>query len=90
MQTDEYNHLIRLLVLSSGVVSTLAGQAGSIGSINGIGTNARFNGPHHIAMDTAGTFAVVVRGEERGVLREGMRPRNDSFRRDRNFFCVRG
>ena len=73
MQVDYNNHLIRLLVLSSGVVSTLAGQAGSFGSTNGIGTNARFWNPHGIALDAAGTFAVVVRGEWRGALREGMR-----------------
>ena len=69
MQSDQSNSLIRLLVLSSGVVSTLAGQAGSIGYTNGIGTNAMFNGPYGIALDAAGTFAVVVRKEGRGALR---------------------
>ena len=73
MQGDTFNHLIRLLVLSSGVVSTLAGQAGSTGSTNGIGTNARFNFPRGIALDAAGTFAVVVRRKGRGALREEMR-----------------
>ena len=63
MQVEYGNSLIRLLVLSSGVVSTLAGQAGSPGSTNGIGTNARFNNPYGIALDAAGTFAVVVREE---------------------------
>ena len=66
------NHLIRLLVLSSGVVSTLAGQAGSTGSTNGIGTNARFRYPWGIALDAAGTFAVVVRKDGRVALLEGM------------------
>ena len=55
------------------MVSTLAGQAGSSGSTNGVGTNARFNGPVGIALDAAGTFAVVVRKERRGALREVMR-----------------
>ena len=73
MQADLGNHLIRLLVLSSGVVSTLAGQAGSFGSTDGIGTNARFYSPHGIALDAAVTFAVVVRGEGGGALREGLR-----------------
>ena len=67
MQADLNNHLIRLLVLSSGVVSTLAGRAGSIGSTNGIGTNAMFNYPRGIALDAAGTVAVVVRGKGRGT-----------------------
>ena len=62
MQIDENSHLIRLLVVSSGVVSTLAGQAGSTGSTNGIGTNAMFRFPRGIVLDAAGTFAVVVRG----------------------------
>ena len=65
MQGDRDNHLIRLLVLSSGVVSTLAGQAGSTGSTNGIGTNALFYYPDGIALDAAATIAVVVRGEGR-------------------------
>ena len=73
MQVDHNNHLIRFLLLSSGVVSTLAGQAGSTGSTNGIGTNVRFRNPWGIALDAAGTFAVVVRGEGSGALREGMR-----------------
>ena len=73
MQSAYGNDIIRLLVLSSGVVSTLAGQAGSTGFTNGIGTNARFSNPNGIALDAAGTFAVVVRGEGRGTLREGMR-----------------
>ena len=73
IQGDRNNHLIRFLVLSSGVVSTLAGQAGSTGITNGIGTNARFKFPYGIALDAAGTFAVVVRGEGRGALREGIR-----------------
>ena len=77
MQGDYGNHLIRLLVLSSGVVSTLAGQAGSIGSTNGIGTTARFNYPYGIALDAAGTFAVVVRTAGRDALREGMRLEGD-------------
>ena len=60
MQADlVYSH-IRHIILSSGVVSTLAGQAGSNGATNGVATNARFNNPVGIALDAAGTFAVVV------------------------------
>ena len=55
------------------MVSTLAGQAGSQGSTNGIGTNARFWNPHGIALDAAGTFAVVVRREGGSGLRDGRR-----------------
>ena len=73
MQADRGNYVIRLLVLSSGVVSTLAGQAGSAGSTDGVATNARFNDPRGIALDAAGTFAVVVRRGERGAIRKGIR-----------------
>jgi len=60
VQTDAYNHLIRHIVLSSGVVTTLAGQAGLSGSTNGIGTNAMFYYPNDIAMDAACTVLLVV------------------------------
>jgi len=60
MQTDTSNHLIRHIIVSSGVVSTLAGLAETSGSSNGIGTNARFGVTTGIAIDAAGTFAVLV------------------------------
>ena len=65
MQADRDNNVIRYIVLSSGVVSTLAGLAGSAGSNNGVSTNARFNYPWGIVLDNTGTFAVVVRRGER-------------------------
>ena len=60
MQADNSNHLIRYIILSSSVVSTLAGQAGITGSTNGVGTHVIFCYPRGIALDAAGTFAVVV------------------------------
>ena len=71
MQADYANHVIRRIILSSGVVSTLAGVAGSAGSTNGIATNARFNSPEGITLDAAGTFAVVVRRSASGTMRRG-------------------
>ena len=59
LQADYGNHLIRCISLPSGVVSTLAGN-GFSGSTNGVATNARFNNSVGIALDAAGTFAVVV------------------------------
>ena len=90
MQGDYGNKLIRLLVLSSGVVSTLAGQAGSTGSTNGVGTNAGFSYPIGIALDAAGTFAVVVRGKGRGALREGMRLEGGRGMRDGDLKALLG
>jgi len=48
--TDNWNHLIRKIVISTGVVTTLAGT-GSSGSANGTGTSASFNGPAGITTD---------------------------------------
>ena len=49
--TDGGNHTIRKIVISTGVVSTLAGSAGSSGSADGTGTSARFSSPHEITSD---------------------------------------
>lgn len=47
--TDENNHVIKVLNVSSGVVSVLAG-AGVAGAMNGFGSNARFNQPMSITV----------------------------------------
>ena len=44
------NHLIRKIVISTGVVTTVAGT-GSTGSANGTGTSASFNYPIGITTD---------------------------------------
>jgi len=48
---DESNNTIRKIVITSGVVTTLAGTAGSTGSTNATGASARFNGPAGITTD---------------------------------------
>jgi sugar lactone lactonase YvrE len=55
---DRSNRTIRK-VTSAGVVSTEAGQAGSEGSNNGLGSVARFNNPHGVAVDSAGNVFVA-------------------------------
>ena len=55
--SDTYNHLIRQIVISTGVVTTLAGT-GSSGTANGTGTSASFNNP--IGITTDGTNLYVV------------------------------
>ena len=47
---DRDNHLIRKIVISTGVVTTVAGT-GSSGSANGTGTSASFSAPYGIAID---------------------------------------
>ena len=54
---DNGNHTIRK-VTSAGVVTTLAGTAGSSGSTDATGSAARFNGPYGVSVDTAGNVFV--------------------------------
>jgi len=57
---DSSNHCIRKITLSR-VVSTVAGSAGQGGSLlDETGTNARFNRPTGITVDTLGTVAYVL------------------------------
>ena len=51
---DNSNHTIRKIT-PAGVVSTLAGLAGTIGSTDDIGSVARSNSPYGVAVDASGT-----------------------------------
>ena len=62
LQADSSNHLIRRIVLSSGLVSTLAGTSGISGSANEVGTAASFFSALGVAIDAAGTVALIVSG----------------------------
>ena len=55
---DTYNHTIRK-VTATGAVSTVAGQAGTSGSADGSGGNARFNYPSGVSVDSAGNLYVA-------------------------------
>jgi sugar lactone lactonase YvrE len=56
--TELGNNTVRM-VTSGGVVTTLAGTAGSAGSTDGTGTAARFNQPIGIAIDGSGNLYVA-------------------------------
>jgi hypothetical protein len=58
--TDQFNNAIRLLTAmgTNWVVTTLAGQLNA-GAANGLGTNAQFNSPVGIALDTNGNLYVT-------------------------------
>jgi uncharacterized delta-60 repeat protein len=49
-------------ITPGGAVTTIAGSPGRDGSADGVGANARFNGPTGIAVDTAGTLYVADSG----------------------------
>ena len=55
---DTANHTIRKIT-PSGVVTTLAGLAGSSGNVSGQGPDARFDRPNGVAVDGAGTVYVA-------------------------------
>jgi NHL repeat len=55
---DSGNNTIRKIT-SVGVVTTLAGFAGGVGSTDGIGSAARFNGPSVMTVDGAGNLYVA-------------------------------
>ena len=60
--TDAGNSEIRRINLSGAVVSTAAGSVGGIGYMDGTGAAARFNDPHNVALDGAGTIYVSDHG----------------------------
>ena len=60
---DRGNDTIRM-VTPAGVVTTLAGTAGTAGSANGTGTAATFNGPQGLAVNSTGNVYVADTGND--------------------------
>lgn len=58
---DTFNHTIRKVQIN-GTVTTLAGQAGSQGSVNLTGTAARFSLPNSLAIDGSGNVYITDSG----------------------------
>ncbi|MGD0089785.1 MAG: putative Ig domain-containing protein, partial [Planctomycetota bacterium] len=65
---DLSSHLIRL-VTPAGDVTTLAGQAGIAGSVDGTGSVALFNYPHGVAVDPWGV--VYIADTSNNIVRRG-------------------
>ena len=53
---EQTNHTLRRVVISTGVVTTLAGTAGVSGTTEGTGTAARFNGPQGVLFDASNIY----------------------------------
>ena len=64
---DTLNNAIRK-VTSAGVVQSVAGVLGHVGSADGLGANSRFNMPYGVAVDSAGT--IYVADSQNYVIRE--------------------
>ncbi len=58
---DTGNHTLRK-VSPQGTVTTVAGQAGQAGSVDGVGSAARFSSPSGLAIDAAGNVYVADSG----------------------------
>lgn len=56
--TDTADHVIRKMT-PDGVVTTFAGKIGELGSVDGVGTAARFNRPNGLAIDASDTLYVA-------------------------------
>jgi len=57
--SDTGNHTIRKITLPDGVVTTIAGIAGTSGNVNGSGASARFDQPRGLAFDSSGDLYVA-------------------------------
>lgn len=60
--SDQNNQTIRAVTIPGGVVTTLAGAAGTGGYVDGANSTARFNSPRGIAVDAAGNVYVADSG----------------------------
>jgi hypothetical protein len=60
LQADTGNGLIRHIVISSGLVTTLLGDESSSAYADGAGSAASFGTVFGIALNAAGTYALVV------------------------------
>jgi DNA-binding beta-propeller fold protein YncE len=66
--TDAANNRVRLVVIASGAVSTLAGS-GALGFQNGFGVAASFNEPHGVAVDPTGQYLLIAEASNHRVRR---------------------
>ncbi len=58
---DLYNHCVRKVVVSTGIITTIAGNggSGSYSGDNGLATSATLNQPSDVAVDTTGNIYIA-------------------------------
>ena len=58
---DSYNHRIRKVTVSTGIISTVAGTGtGSYSGDNGPATSATLNDPVGVSLDASGNYSFIV------------------------------
>ncbi len=59
---DWYNHRIRKVTVSTGIITTIAGTGTpDYSGDNGAATSAALNAPFSVAVDSAGTHSLICR-----------------------------
>ena len=58
---DRYNHRIRKVTVSTGIITLIAGNGGtgSYSGDGGVATSAALNTPESVALDSAGTHSLI-------------------------------
>jgi hypothetical protein len=69
LQNEQNGHVIKSINLTSGAITLVAGRQGVGNFSDGIGTLATFYFPLGVAMNAAGTYAIVVSGWSGGGTR---------------------
>jgi DNA-binding beta-propeller fold protein YncE len=64
---DTSNHAIRKIDMASHSVTTLAGQPGFLGFVDGSGRTARFDHPAGVAIDRSGTFLYITDSSNQAI-----------------------
>jgi len=88
--TDQYNHTIRKIDITTGKVETLCGIAEMKGSIDGNGTVATFNDPTGICFDLQGNLLVadnrnnlIRKVELKEILKEQISNKNEMINKQK-------
>ena len=59
---DWYNHRIRKITVSTGIITSIAGSSGtSFSGDGGAATSATLNYPHDVTLDTSGNILLHIR-----------------------------